>query len=52
MHNKTEYVIHMNNLKQPLDHGLVFKKVHKMIKFNENPEVNPNIDKKKNVKRF
>ena len=25
----------MNNLKQPLDYGLVFKKVHKMIKFNE-----------------
>ena len=52
MHNKTECVIHMNNLKQPLDHGLVLKKVHKMIKFNENPEVKPNIDKKKNIKRF
>ena len=42
----------MNNLKQPLDHGLVFKKVLKMIKFNENPEVKPNIGKKKNIKRF
>ena len=26
LHGKTEYVIHMTNLKQALNHGLVFKK--------------------------
>ena len=34
LHDKTEYVIHIRNLKQVLNHRLVFKKVHKMIKFN------------------
>ena len=33
--DKTEYVIHIRNLKQALNHGLVFKKVHKVIKFNQ-----------------
>ena len=28
--------MHMENLKQVLNHGLVLKKVHKMIKFNKN----------------
>ena len=32
--DKTEYVIHIRNLKQASNHGLVFKKVHRMIKFN------------------
>ena len=32
---KKEYVIHMRNLKQALNHGLVLKKVHKIIKFNQ-----------------
>ena len=33
--DKTEYVIHIRNLKQALNHGLVLKKVHKVIKFNQ-----------------
>ena len=28
LHDKTEYVIHIRNLKQALIHGLVLKKVH------------------------
>ena len=32
----TEYVIHKRNLKQALNHGLVLKKIHEVIKFNEN----------------
>ena len=36
LHDKSEYVIHIRNLKQPLHHGLVFKKVHRVIKFNQN----------------
>ena len=29
LHDKTEYVIHIRNLKQTLNHGLVLRKVHK-----------------------
>ena len=36
LHYKTEYVIHIRNLKQTLNHGLVFKKVNRVIKFNQN----------------
>ena len=35
LHDKTEYVIHMRNLKQALNHGLVLKKVHRVINFNK-----------------
>ena len=34
LHDKTEYVIHIRNLKQAINHGLVLKKVHRVIKFN------------------
>ena len=34
LHKKEEYAIHMRNVKQTLNHGLVLKKVHKVIKFN------------------
>ena len=54
LHDKTEYVIHIRNLKQALNHGLVFKKVHKMIKFNQNawlkPYIDMNTDLRKNAK--
>ena len=32
---KTEYVIHIRNLKQALNHGLNLKKIHRVIKFNQ-----------------
>ena len=35
LHHNTENVIHIRNLKQALNHRLVLKKVHRMIKFNE-----------------
>ena len=35
LHNKTEYIIHIRNLKQVLNHKSVVKKVHKVIKFNQ-----------------
>ena len=37
LHDKTEYIIHIRNLKQVLNQGLVLKKVYKLIKFNQNP---------------
>ena len=37
-------------LKQPLNHGLVFKKFPKVIKFNQNAWLKPYIDLKKKTK--
>ena len=36
LHDKTEYVVHIRNLKQELNHELVLKKVHGVIQFNQN----------------
>ena len=44
-HDKTEYVIHITNLKEALNHGLVFfKKKNKVIKFNQNVWLKPYFD--------
>ena len=32
LHDKTEYLIHIINLKQTLNHELVLKKLHRIIK--------------------
>ena len=44
LHDKTEYVIHIRNLKQALNHGLVLEKVDKVIKLNRNAWLKPYID--------
>ena len=44
MCDKKEYVLHIRNLKQALDHRLVLKKVHEVIKFNEKTWRKPYID--------
>ena len=36
IHDKNEYVIQIRNLKQVLNHGFILKKVHKVIKLNQN----------------
>ena len=36
IHDKNKYVIHIRNLKQALNHGLILKKVQRVIKFNQN----------------
>ena len=33
--NENKYVIHIKSLKQALNHGLKFKKVHRIIEFNQ-----------------
>ena len=33
--NKKKYVTHINSLKQALNHGLKFKKIHRVIEFNQ-----------------
>ena len=56
LHDKTEYVIHIRNSKQELNHGLVLKDVHKVIKFNQNawpkPYIDMNTDITKSKKRI
>ena len=42
--DKNEYVIHIRNLKQELNHGLISKKVHRVIKFNQKVWLKPYID--------
>ena len=44
LQNKTEYVIHKGNLKLALNHGLILKKVHRVIKFNQKSWLKPYID--------
>ena len=44
LHDKTENVIHIRNLKQALNHGLVLKKVHRLINFNQKAWLKPYID--------
>ena len=44
LHNNTEYVKQIRNLKQALNNGFVLKKVHRVIKFNQNAWLKPYID--------
>ena len=44
LHDKDEYVIHIRNLKQGLNHELVLKNVYKGIKFNQNTCLKSYID--------
>ena len=42
--NKKKYVVHINLLKQALNHGLKFKKIHRVIEFNQKAWFKPYID--------
>ena len=44
LHDKTEYVIHISNLKQTLSHRFVLKHAYRVIKFNQNAWLKPYID--------
>ena len=51
LHAQTQNVIHIRNLKQALNHGLVFKKVHKVIKFNQNTWLKPYNDMNNDLRK-
>ena len=51
LHDKSEYIIHIRNLKQALNHGLVLKKVHIVITFNQNAWLKPYIDMKTEIEK-
>ena len=44
MHNKKEYVLHIRNLNQALNHRLVLKKVHRVIQLNKKAWIKLYID--------
>ena len=35
LYDKNDYAVHIRSLKQPLNHGLILKKVHRIIQFNQ-----------------
>ena len=51
MIKRDKYVFHIKNLKQALNNGLVFRKLHRVIKFNQKawlkPYINMNTDLRK-----
>ena len=51
LHDKTGYVIHIRNLKQTLNHGLVFKRVHTAIEFDQNAWRKSYIDMNTNLRK-
>ena len=54
MQDKENYVPHIRSLKQALNHGLILKKVHRVIQFNQKawlkPYINMNTKKRKEAK--
>ena len=44
LYDKTNYVDHISSLKQALNHGLILKKVHRVIKFNQRAWLKEYID--------
>ena len=44
LNDKKNYIVHINVLKQPLDHGLKFKKVHRVIEFEQEAWLKEYID--------
>ena len=54
MYDKKEYAMHIKRLKQAINHGLVLKEVHRVIKFNQKiwlkPHIDMNTELRKNVK--
>ena len=42
--DKKNYVVHIRALKQALNHGLIFKKLHRVVQFNQEAWSKPYID--------
>ena len=51
LHDKTEYFIHIRNLKQALYHGIGLKKFHWVIQFNQKAWLKPYINMNTDVKK-
>ena len=44
MYDKKEYAMHIKRLKQAINHELVLKEVHRVVKFNQKLWLKPYID--------
>ena len=44
LYNKKKYLVHINSLKQALNHGLKLKKIHRIIEFKQKAWLKPYID--------
>ena len=44
LYDKKYYVVHIRSLKQALNHGLILKKIHKVIQFYQEAWLKPYID--------
>ena len=44
LYDENDNVVHMRSLKQALDHGLILKKVHRVIQFNQETWLKEYID--------
>ena len=49
--NKKKYITHINSLKEALNHGLMFKKIHRVIEFNKKEWLKPYIDMNTELRR-
>ena len=52
LHDKKNYVVHINVLKQALDHGLKLRKVHRVIKFDQEAWLKEYVDVNKIKKKI
>ena len=52
LYNKKKYVAHINTLKQALNHGLKFKKVHRVIEFNQEAWLKLYIDRNTELRKL
>ena len=43
-YDEKEYVVHIRTLRQALNHGLILKKVHRLIQFNQEAWLKPYIE--------
>ena len=48
---RESYVVHTKSLKQALNHGLILKKVHRVIQFNQEAWLKPYIDMNSELKK-
>ena len=52
LYNKKKYVVHINSLKQALNHGLKFKKMHRVIEFDQKAWLKPYIDMNTEIRKL